>query len=146
MTKNDFSYWVSSRDNYDPGDGWMFRAGFDTADEAIAHAKELVDKVLASGYKLGMAAYELIGWYSYGAEQPEVRSKESLPPAEFDVLDYVRMRNKAMCGDASVFPDSSNDQLKAYSRALAALRRKERRRAFDEPIAESKANMGEPNE
>ena len=146
MTKNEFNYWVSSRDNYDPGDGWIFRAGFDTADQAIAYAKELVDKDLAGAYRSGMLASELINWYSYGAEQPELRHMERLPPADFSVDSYMCTRSSAICGGAVVDPNSPEGQMRVFNLALNGRRIRWPRAASDVAFVASKSNQGESNE
>lgn len=145
MANTDFKYWVKSRDNYDPGDGWIFCAGFEAAEQAIAYAKEMVDAALNEAYKSGMSALSLYDWYSYGAEQPEVVSKKGHPPADFDTIAYVCIRIRAICEGAEVDPNSVEGRMKAFRLAHGRIQRKLNATAAP-GVTEVLSRTGESNE
>ena len=79
-------------------DDWYEKGLFDTAEEAIAACRQLVDLSLAKGYKPGMTADALYDYYTSLGEDPFIwvvgKSDE---PFDFSASTYARERCNAIC-------------------------------------------------
>ena len=70
---------------------------FDTAEEAIAAAKKIVDDFLELGYRPGMTPRELFVGYRDFGEDPFIRSDD--PTCKFSAWDYARVRSEEICAE-----------------------------------------------
>jgi hypothetical protein len=97
-------YMVLTADNfhaYDDDDGVDESGQFDTADEAIAAAKAIVDKSLrwelSSRAPAIMTGAELFDhWLDFG-DSPGIRSPQGKPEAEFSASDYALKKAMEIC-------------------------------------------------
>jgi hypothetical protein len=77
--------------------GWK---SFQTAEEAIAECKRMVDSDLAGFLKPGIAATELYDTYtSFGDDPFIVRIDPNAEPAHFSAWDYAKERSDALTAD-----------------------------------------------
>jgi len=70
---------------------------FDTAAEAIAAGRRLVDAALAKLHRPGMSADDLLEQYFVLGHDPVVTSPPSGEQASFSAWDYAAGRAAAMC-------------------------------------------------
>lgn len=85
--------WVD--DNYHAWDeSSRVKAGrFETAEEAIAACKKIVDEFLLNGFKPGMTAEHLYKGYKGFGEDPFIEKENpSDPYVKFSAWDYARQR------------------------------------------------------
>jgi hypothetical protein len=68
---------------------------FDSAEEAIAAAKQIVDRDLRDAYESGMTADELYDHYTSFGSDPFIRSDDRA--CHFSAWDYAKMRCQELC-------------------------------------------------
>jgi hypothetical protein len=68
---------------------------FDNADEAIAAAKQIVDRDLLAAYSAGMTADELYDHYTSFGSDPFIRSDDRA--CHFSAWNYAKARCKELC-------------------------------------------------
>lgn len=69
---------------------------FDSADEAVAAAKKIVDEFLESNHKPGQSAEELLAAYKSFGEDPWISGGDA--GRKFSAWDYAEQRCQEMCG------------------------------------------------
>ena len=69
---------------------------FDSADEAVAAAKKIVDEFLESNHKPGQSAEELLATYKSFGEDPWISGGD--PRCKFSAWDYAELRCREICG------------------------------------------------
>ena len=69
---------------------------FDTAEAAIAAARDIVDQYLQSAYKPGISARELYDSYVTFGEDPWISTDDG--DCKFSAWDYAKQRAVQMCG------------------------------------------------
>jgi hypothetical protein len=93
-------YRVLVDDNFhymDPDSRWT--AGeFDSAEEAVAKCRLMVDEDLAHLHKPGMTADQLYASYTSFGDDPFVVSPQGAGPVEFSAWDYAKQRCAEICG------------------------------------------------
>ena len=70
---------------------------FETAAEAIAAGRKLVDAALAKLHRPGMSADELLEQYFSLGHDPVVETPPDLAPVNFSAWDYAAARAAAIC-------------------------------------------------
>jgi hypothetical protein len=90
-------YTVYVDDNFHHGDEEeRYKLGdFDTAAEALAASKKIVDEFLNQGYKPGMSFEELYEGYTGFGEDPFIVSDD--PDCKFHAWDYAKERCRELC-------------------------------------------------
>lgn len=68
---------------------------FESQEEALAAAKDIVDRGLETVYKPGMSAEELFGNYTMFGEDPFIVPEDS----EFSAWEYARKRCFQICSN-----------------------------------------------
>lgn len=72
---------------------------FDSAEEAVAYCRSVVDQYLADQYKPGMTADALYASYTSFGEDPFILSINS-ESVKFSAWDYARQRSTVTCSSA----------------------------------------------
>lgn len=76
---------------------------YDTAEEALAACRRLVDASLAEGFEPGMSADALFGHYKAYGDDPFITSIDGQGTAPvFSAWQYAEERAKAMCEPGAV--------------------------------------------
>ena len=68
---------------------------FDNADEALAAAKQIVDRELLDAYRSGMTADELYDHYTSSGSDPFIRSDDR--SCHFSAWNYAKVRCQELC-------------------------------------------------
>lgn len=94
-------YEVQVDDNFHYMDSVSRTTGptFQTAEEAVAYCKSLVDQYLADQYQLGMTAEALYGSYTSFGGDPFIISIHA-ESVKFSAWDYARQRSSDICAGA----------------------------------------------
>ena len=69
---------------------------YETAEDAAAHCRKIVDQCLAEALEPGMSAEDLWSSYKMFGEDPFIVARGS-PPASFSAWDYARERCQVLC-------------------------------------------------
>jgi hypothetical protein len=94
------SYRVMVDENFhyqDPESRWTLGT-FDTAEEALAACRRMVDDDLMNLHKPGMAADALLTGYRALGDDPFIVPVDGAAAVEFSAWDYAEERCKAICG------------------------------------------------
>ena len=75
----------------------LMRGEFDSREEALALAREIVDDCLAESRRDGMTANQLLEAFVTVGEQPFLLPDDEHAP--FDALEYATVRCHVLCGD-----------------------------------------------
>jgi hypothetical protein len=98
MNKKGIKYKIVAYDNFHPYDESDCDEGdvFDTCEEAIAAAKEIVDKSLRWEYKThpGISPEELYEYYQDFGDDPSLRSTPKDPECSWSAWKYAKVRAK----------------------------------------------------
>lgn len=70
-------------------------AEFDNADQAVAAAKQIIDRELLHAYRPGMTADELYNHYTSFGSDPFIRSDDRC--CLFAAWNYAKMRCQELC-------------------------------------------------
>ena len=71
---------------------------YQSADEALAVARRVVDEDLAELFRPGMSAATLFNQYTTFGRDPFIVSDD--PACTFSAWDYARARSRELCGEA----------------------------------------------
>ena len=83
----------------DPDETWEGGV-FDTAEEALAYCRRLVDISLQESYKPGMSAESLFDSYTSWGDSPSIAVICGAdPPVRFSAWKYAKERCGEICGD-----------------------------------------------
>jgi hypothetical protein len=81
----------------DPESRWELGT-FDTAAEALAACRKMVDEDLLEQHKPGMSAADLFTVYKALGDDPFIVPVDGAAPIEFSAWDYAEERCRAICG------------------------------------------------
>lgn len=95
-------YEIQVDDNFHYADSESRTPGptFESAEEALAYCKSVVDQCLADQYQPGMTAGALYGKYTLFGDDPFILSINS-ESVEFSAWDYARQRSTEICAGAN---------------------------------------------
>ena len=95
-------YRVHVNDNFhvqDPDETWEGGV-YDTAEEALAYCRRLVDVSLQESYKPGMSAESLFDSYTSWGDDPSIAVIGGVDPSvRFSAWKYAKERCREICGD-----------------------------------------------
>lgn len=94
-------YEVQVDDNFHYADSDSRTTGptFESAEEAVAYCKSVVDQYLAAQYQADMTAEALYGNYTSFGDDPFILSIKA-EPVKFSAWDYARQRSTEICAGA----------------------------------------------
>ena len=90
---------VDDNFNYMDSDSRTTGPTFETAEEALAYCKSVVDQYLAAQYQPGMTAEALYASYTSFGDDPFIRSINA-EAVKFSAWDYARQRSTEICAGA----------------------------------------------
>lgn len=96
-------YGISYLDMYDYGESWS-GPEFTTANDALAHAKGVLDDFLQGALTAGMTAEELHGQFMMFGEDVVIAPMDGAPSLNFSGRDYVRQRSEELCAISKPAP------------------------------------------